>query len=335
MQTFKMIKYITVFSILIGLSIGFTSCLKDNTPPPLDSSYGVANLVSFQDNGGSSGGGAGYGTTTTPFPLFNFSFSLVNDTAGFDAIVIYGPSGSAPQDITLNISVNQSALDSFNNANSTSYVAPDNTVYSFPSSVIIPKGKSRAFVHVTITATPSFDFTASYVLPLTITSSSYGAVSANFGTELNSFVVKNQYDGQYSLQIKTIGWAAYGISDNDPGSYPGGMEMVSAGASSVSFYNGTTGLSALEPAFTANNAGATGFGATTPLFTFDPATNNLTSVVNTTPDDGRGRTLYLNPAVTDSRYDPSSKTIYAAYIMTQNGRPNQFIYDTLVYQGPR
>jgi len=43
----------------------------------------------------------------------------------------------------------------------------------------------------------------------------------------------------------------------------------------------------------------------------------------------------LNPAVTDSRYDPATQTIYAAYEMTQNGRPNQFIYDTLVYRGPR
>ena len=330
-----MTKYITIFSVLVGLSIGFASCLKDNTPPPLDSSYSVPNLVSFQDNGGRSGGGAGYGTTTTPFPLYNFSFSLLNDTAGFDAIVIYGPTATAPQDITLSIAVDTAALNSFNNANSTSYVAPDNTTYSFPSTVIIPKGKSQAFVHVTITASPTFDFTVSYALPLSIKSSSYGAVSANFGTEINTYVVKNQYDGKYSLQIKTTGWAAYGISDNDPGTYPGGMEMVSAGANSVSFYNGTTGLSDLEPAFTANNLGATGFGATTPLFTFDPTTNNLTSVVNTTPDDGRGRTLYLNPAVTDSRYDPSSKTIYAAYIMTQNSRPNQFIYDTLVYQGPR
>ncbi len=140
---------------------------------------------------------------------------------------------------------------------------------------------------------------------------------------------------QYSLRIKTTGWANYGISDDEPGDYPGGMGLVTAGANSVTFYNGTSGFGNLQPALTAGNAAATGFGATTPMLTFDPATNKLIAVVNTTPDDGRGRTLHLNPAVTDSRYDPATKTIYAAYIMTQNTRPDQYIYDTLVYQKPR
>jgi hypothetical protein len=191
MQTFKMIKNIATFSILVALGIGFTSCIKDNTPPPLDGSHSVPDLISFQDNGGPDGSGAGYGTTTAPFPLYNFSFQLQNDTAGFDAIVIYGPSGSAPQDITLNIAVDQAVLDAFNNANSTGYTAPDNTTYSFPSPVVIPKGKSQVFVHVTIKATPTFDFSANYALPLRITSSSYGVVSTNFGAEINAFVVTN------------------------------------------------------------------------------------------------------------------------------------------------
>jgi hypothetical protein len=134
------------------------------------------------------------------------------------------------------------------------------------------------------------------------------------------------------LRIKTVGWGAYGIADNVPGTYPKGMGLVTAGPYSVATNVATFGN--LQPALTAAG-GATGFGATTPLITFDPATNKIVSIVNTTPNDGRNRTLYLNPAVTDSRYDPATKTVYAAYIMTQNGRPLQYIYDTLVYQGPR
>ena len=57
--------------------------------------------------------------------------------------------------------------------------------------------------------------------------------------------------------------------------------------------------------------------------------------MNLIPDDGRGRAFAINPAVTDSRYDPATKTIYAAYLMFQNGRPTQYIYDTLVYKGSR
>jgi hypothetical protein len=68
---------------------------------------------------------------------------------------------------------------------------------------------------------------------------------------------------------------------------------------------------------------------------FDPATDKMSSVINTTPDDGRGRTFRLNPAVTNSRYDPGTRKIYAAYLMTQNGRPDQEIYMEFSYIGPR
>ncbi len=327
-------KYINSCIVLAGLFISMASCLKENNYPPL---YGRSspNVISFQDNGGSNGAGAGFGSTTTPYPLYQFSFKLaaLNDTTGFDGIVIYGPNGGAPEDITLNITVDQSALDSFNNSNSTSYTIPDPSIFSVPSSVVIHKGQSQAYVHMTITLSSAFDFNASYAIPLTITSASSGAISANFASEINAFADENIYDGSYTLNIQTIGWAAYGISDGDPGTYPGNIGLVTQGPNSVSL--NVPNYGGLEPAFTAGNAGGTAFGATTPLFTFDPTTNDLISVVNTTPDDGRGRTLYLNPAVTDSRYDPTTQTVYAAYIMTQNGRPNQQIFDTLVYKGPR
>jgi hypothetical protein len=336
MQKFKFKKYIIGYGLAFMI-ISLASCLKENSNPPL---YGLTspNVISFQDNGGSNGAGAGFGSTTTPYPLFGFGFdvaSLQGGTAIINAIVIYGPTATAPQDITLNVMLDTAALNAFNASNSTSYEVPDPTIFSFPSTVVIKKGQSQAYLPITLSSSPAFDFSASYAIPLTIMSTSYGALSANFSTEINSFVIKNKYDGQYSLDIETIGWGAYGISDGLPGSYPNGMQLVTAGASSVSFLNSKSGFTDLEPALTAGNSGATGFGATTPLFTFDPTTNDLISVTNTTPDDGRGRMLHLNPAVTDSRYDPDSKTIYAAYIMTQNGRPNQFFYDTLVYTGGR
>jgi hypothetical protein len=115
-----------------------------------------------------------------------------------------------------------------------------------------------------------------------------------------------------------------------------GIDMLTAGPNSNTIFNHYRGDDLL-PAFavTATGLSPTAFGATSPKFTFDDATNKLIKVENIIPDDGRGRTLLLNPAITDSRYDPATKTIYAAFIMTQNGRPNQFFYDTLTYIGPR
>ncbi len=336
MQKFKLKKYIPAFIVLAVLSISLVSCLKETSHPPL---YGwnTPNVISFQDNGGQTGGGTNYAAASTqPFPLYQFAYdasTYVNNQAGFDAIVIYGPGGNAPQDISLNVVVDTAALSAFNTANSTDYEVPDASVFSFSPSVVIKKGESQAYLHVTLNNSSSFDFSASYALPLTITSSSYGKISPNFGSEINAFIIKNKFDGHYGLRIETTGWGAYGIADGVSGDYPGGEDMVTAGSNSVSFYT-SNGLSNLQPALTAT-LDPTGFGATTPLFTFDPSTNDLVSVTNTTPDDGRGRNVYLDPAVTDSRYDPNTGTIYAAYIMVQNGRPLQYIRDTLTYKGPR
>ena len=52
-------------------------------------------------------------------------------------------------------------------------------------------------------------------------------------------------------------------------------------------------------------------------------------------DDGRGRGFKMNPAVTDSRYDPATKTIYASYYMVQTGRPDMQIDVVFTYTGPR
>ena len=97
--------------------------------------------------------------------------------------------------------------------------------------------------------------------------------------------------------------------------YPENIAMITASANSVALYNPVF-ADGLVPAFT-SGGDPTGFGAATPVFTFDLATNKLVSVVNSTPDDGRGRAFELNPAVTTSRFDPATKTIYAAYFLKQ------------------
>ena len=149
--------------------------------------------------------------------------------------------------------------------------------------------------------------------------------------------VKNKYDGLYNLTIQTVGWAAYGIADGVTYQWPGApgksIGLITASTNSLTLFDFVRSDN-LQLAFSAAGS-PTAFGATTPKFTFDLQTNKLISVDNTTPDDGRGGTLKLNPNVTDNRYDPNTKTIYAAYIKHQNGRPDQNIYDTLTYTGPR
>jgi hypothetical protein len=191
MQLVRIIKTIALNIVPLGVCLSLNSCLKDNNPPPLDISRTVASLVSFQDNGGASAAGAGYGTTTAPYPLYNFPLNLYNDTAGFAAIVIYGPTGTAPVDITVNLALDTAALTAFNAYNYTNYIyPPDPSTYSFPASVTIPKGQTQAYARVTVNGNSNPNPNASYAIPLMITSVSSGNVSSNFGVEINAFSVQ-------------------------------------------------------------------------------------------------------------------------------------------------
>jgi len=302
-----------------------TACLKDKVGNS-DSKGGTNNVVEFQN----SSIPVSY---TSVYPEYANSLLWNPDTSGFNINLNWtGTQYTAPEDIKITIAIDTAALSAFNADQSTNDTLPPADAYSFPTTVTIPKGSNGATIYCHVTLSSDWNYNASYALPLTITSSSYGTISSNFGTAIYSVSGRNKYDGSYSLRERQTGWATYGINDGSTYNWPNNIGFVTAGANSNTTSDKNEG--SLLPAFT-SSGGSTGFGATTPLFTFDPSSNALLSVTNTTPNDGRDRTLYLNPAITDSRYDPSTGTIYAAFIMTQTGRPLQYFYDTLVYKGSR
>ncbi|MBS1975100.1 MAG: DUF1735 domain-containing protein, partial [Bacteroidetes bacterium] len=273
------------------------------------------NIVSFQDNGGPSGGGAGYGATTTPFPLYQFSFigsDFFGGSAGFDAVIIYGPGGPAPQDITVNIAVSpQAYLDSFNNANNTSFEIPDASIYSFPSSVVIKKGQTQAYAHVSLQNSPVFDFSADYAIPLTITSSSTGAVSSNFGTEINYFAVRNKYDGHY----KVTGTMVDNANGLFTGRYPMDVYLITAGANSVQLFDKAIG--GVYHSFS-NNGGLSYYGAFGIQINFDPSGDGtIISVVNVYGQpSANGRSAELDPSGTN-KWNSSDMSMDVNYWMNQ------------------
>jgi hypothetical protein len=312
-------------SLAAAALLAQTSCLKDvkGTTDP----SGSNSVVEFQN----SSIPVSY---TSVYPQYNSSLIFAPDTAGFNVNVNYaGANNGAPQDIKVDLALDQDALDKFNADQQTNFVIPSSDLYTMQTSVTIPRGKRDATIRVIINRTSNFDYGSAYALPLKISAASYGIVSSNFGTAMYTFSGRNKYDGTYSYTAELDGWGAYGIADGE-GSYTldNNIGVVTASATAVTTSDKDYGNLLL--AFT-TGGGKTGFGATTPLFTFDPATDKLVSVVNTTPPDSRNRTLKLDPAVTTSRYDPTTKTIYAAFIMSQTGRPDQHFYDTLVYQGVR
>lgn len=326
MRIYQSIKLTSLLSLL---AITFAGCLKDDdfedgTIQSLHNSNGTnENAIEIQLNSADA----------ENFLHTSFDASNKDTTVNFVPIVLASP-GMAPQDIHVTVALDPTLVDEYNNDNGTAYSKPASNQYTIVNPVVtIPKGSRVGYVQIKLN--PTNFIGDEWALGFTITKVDEAGyyLSGNLANGIVAFGIKNKYDGIYSLKIATQGWAAYSIMD-DPTlkSYPGNFEVITAGASSVSLSNPNSGT--LQPALTSGGS-ATAFGATTPLFTFNPATDAVTSVTNTTPDDGRGRALQLNTAIAGSKYDPATKTITAHYIMKQNGRPDQLIDVVFTYVRPR
>lgn len=238
-------------------------------------------------------------------------------------------------DTKVTLAIDQDALDAFNTENETEYGLLPEDIYELVGGLTqtIAQGDNSVNVQIKLKSEDLLD--GPYALPLKIVSTDKSdlALSANYQSIVVILGAKNKYDGLYKIKIRTTGWSAYGIADNATYEYPEEYAFITVSATANEgscTYRGDF----LVPGFT-SAGGPTAFGAAEPLFTFDPETDKLVSVTNLLPDDGRGRTFAINPAVTDSRFDPATKSIYMSFYMTQNSRPNMYFYDTLTYVGPR
>lgn len=319
------------------LTILFTSCLKDKGFE--DQEYGMKD---FEGNKIIEIPG-----DENHYTSYAFVFKDKDTTFNFLAVRL-AANEVASEDINVTLSTTSSAamIADYNAAHGTNLVAFPTNIFSYPGglTVTIPKGSREGYLRLT-TNTSKFDPSSTYAIGFTIASVDKPGykISGNFNTMIVSIAAKNKYDGNYSLRIKTLGWSAYGISENLPDEWPSNADgtsigLVTVGAASVKFYDYWGFGDYIQVAFTTDNASATGFGATAPKFNFDIATDKLISVVNDAVPDARNRQFRLNPDPTlNSRWESTggTTTVYAAYILSQNGRPDLYIYDTLTLKGPR
>jgi hypothetical protein len=218
-------------------------------------------------------------------------------------------------------------------ANGLSLQIPTSTQFSIVNAggvVTIPKGQRVGYLQIKFV--PSTLIGTTYGLGWSIksvTEQGY-TVSGNLNTGITAMLIENAYDGLYTLNELTTGWSAYNIADGVEFTWPSTVTFATVGANSNQLVTQEAGSA--QVAFSPTG-GTAAFGAATPQYNFDATTNKLTSVQNLTPD-ARNRAFTPNPAV-NSRFDPASHNVILGYTMTQNGRPTQYIYDTLVYKGPR
>lgn len=156
------------------------------------------------------------------------------------------------------------------------------------------------------------------------------AIPENLKNVIFSFSIKNKYDGIYRARIR-MDHPADRSADwvRTPYDYNYDIHLVTTGPNSVEWINTAfSGGAGFHPLLT---PAPSGFGSTRPAHVFDLTTNAMISTSNAVPNPSNGRAFMLNPAVTDSRYDPATKKIYAAIIMTQPGFIDMPIYDTLTW----
>jgi Domain of unknown function (DUF1735) len=211
--------YITLVALITLTQV---SCLKDRLNNS-DPAGGTNNVVEFQN----SSVPVSYSAI---WPQYDNGVKLANDTGSFPINFNYaGVQATTPQAISITIAIDTAALNAFNNDQGTSYVVPPTDTYTLPTSATIAKGGSWTQISAVInTAAPDYDYNASYALPLTIVSSSYGVVSSNFGTAIYSFVANNAWTDNY----KTTGYFFHPAS---PRSFSGTWAVTTAGQFSNTF----------------------------------------------------------------------------------------------------
>lgn len=314
-------KYAFYLLFIAFMPVVFSSCLKDANIT--DRNYGLDGIEDVKL----------IELSNAPYNLINLEYST-NDTT-FSVLTVHANLAEpASEDIVITVALDSNVVKEYNADHGTNFKLPPANIYTMGNlSITIPKGSRDG--HLKLTAKPSDISAGEYAMGFRILSVSNPAfvISENYKTVVARLSVKNRYDGVYYMRSKQLDWAAaFGIS-NMPWEWPSNYQihMITSSANSVNMYS-TAHAAYIHPTMT-TAGGLSGFGTTNPRFVFDLATNKLINVVNDAA--GSARTFLLNPAVTDSRYDPATKTIYAAFILRQPGRTDLQIFDTLTYRRAR
>lgn len=174
----------------LAMSLFMVACLEDDKLA-LDPS-GYDNVLEFYNiDIPISVEGAVHPAWSASFPV-----ALPGETVEFDMIISFSGPQSNTKNIDVELEVNPFALNAYNAEQGKTYTLLPDAYYSFPTSVTIPKGEAQVHVPVTVHS-DLFDLSLTYALPVTITGSSSGLISSNFGTAIFVTVAKNAYDGKY------------------------------------------------------------------------------------------------------------------------------------------
>jgi Domain of unknown function (DUF1735). len=240
---------------------------------------------------------------------------------------------------TITITNTQAFLNAYNTANGTSYellpvgaytITPESgvTVSGNTWTINLAAGELARVISISLNKS-QLDLTKSYAFGLQITQSSVGTASLGKGSGIVNVIVKNKYDGIYSVVSGTVTrYTAPGVPAGDAlsGSLAGNPDVILATAGPNTVSIPPSGADEGQLLWAAGTNSAVG-GIDGLRVTVDPVTNltTITSAANATLANWAGHV---------NKYDPATKTFYLAFRWnpTANVREYEVV---LKYKGPR
>ncbi|MDP4264338.1 MAG: hypothetical protein Q8941_17540 [Bacteroidota bacterium] len=182
--------------------------------------------------------------------------------------------------------------------------------------------------------TTKIDLAHNFAVAYTITSATGGAVIASNKTDdLITVSAKNKYDGHYSVTA-TAPFVDYSNAAFT-GRYPLDVDLLTVNGTTVYMIDNAIGI----PSHSfLNNGGLSYYGSFGPVFTFNTATDALTTVVNYYGQpSGNGRYANINPAGLN-KWNSADRSIDVKYWMDQPTviTPHRVAFsEHFTYLGPR
>lgn len=232
---------------------------------------------------------------------------------------------------TVTITNTQAFLDAYNTANHTSYELLPTSAYTITAesgvsvngntwTINLAPGEFARSISINLDKT-KMDLSKQYAFGLQITQTSVGKASLGSGFGIVNVIVKNKYDGIYSVVSGLVTrYTSPGVPAGDAlsGSLAGNpdVSMATLGANTVEI----TGLQ------WANSGGGVG-GIANLRATVDPLTNLVTM-------SALGSATLGNWAGHENKYDPATKTFYLAFRWNPATTTREYEI-VLKYKGPR
>lgn len=310
-------KILIIITFLAGTLL-FNSCLKDKYGEDWTASLQGKMYAELPNNGLQS-------NTITPDPTDQDLRFLVNIAT--DAV--------PTSDITLTLAIDPAALAAYNTANGTSFVLYPTLTLVNPT-ITIKAGTRNNYVHVTLKSANLLALSTAWMVPLSITAvNGAGAVIAdNKKTVLMKLPIANKWEGKYAMQT--------GSSFSDllnPTFFlniPANFALETYGPTSVIVHDLSTSSAGgyARLVWSAPGSG-TYYGTFCAVYNIDPATNKITSVINSygQPTAGNGRSAAIDPTGVNT-YNPATKTFDVTYNCLQPGTTVRLkFHDILKYTG--